>query len=124
MRSLVALVALSLVACEGPTGSAGPTGPQGPQGGPGISGRETVSAQFALPNNGQSATYDVNCSSGKVPLSGGYTLSPTHLQASNLRVLANAPTAQGWRITLFHQPDFTGAIAFTLTVHAVCATVP
>jgi hypothetical protein len=119
--SPVLVLAVLMSGCEGPTGPAGPAGPVGPQGGPGVSARETVTAQFTIPNNGQVGTYDVNCPSGKVPLSGGFTFSPSSQQVSNMDLVANAPTTQGWRIVLVHQPDFPGVVTFTLTVHAICA---
>jgi hypothetical protein len=72
----------------GPQGEAGPMGPAGPEGaagapgpaGPaGVSGFEVVTQGFSVPASGTSTTSlylrTVSCPAGKVPLSGGFTIS-------------------------------------------------
>jgi hypothetical protein len=71
---------LGAVGPQGPVGPVGPQGPQGQkgvQGPPGISGYEIVdgviSAIDAAPGKSSSAV----CPTGKVPIGGGYWISPT-----------------------------------------------
>ena len=125
--SLVLLLVLGSCG-EGPVGPEGPAGPMGPggergaQGPPGLSGHQVLTQQFSLPNNSSFATYEVSCPEGKVPLGGGHSLSPMHIQVSNIKIGGTHPISRGWSLIVQHQPNFQGAVQFTLTVYAICAT--
>ena len=82
----------------GPVGPMGPVGPAGPQGPNGVSGWEVRSAAgtvFSLGVATSSLAQEVTCSSGKVPLAGGYELMGT---AAQMTVTTSVPTANGWRV--------------------------
>jgi hypothetical protein len=79
----------------GPVGPAGPAGPQGPNGVSGWEVRSAVGSVFSLGVFTSSLAQEVTCSSGKVPLAGGYELQGTAVQMS---VTTSVPTGNGWRV--------------------------
>lgn len=105
----------------GPAGPAGPTGPQGPQGPAGVSGwevRDEADPPFTLSPGASSMAQEVSCSSGKVPLGGGYDLVNT---AIHTVVTSSAPTLTGWRVQLRNN---TGYVLNNVQVRvwAVCGS--
>jgi hypothetical protein len=90
---------------QGPEGPQGAQGPEGPAGQDGVSGRQVVvGAQHSLPA-GVTGTESVACSSGTLPLGGGF-------QTSNpsVSVFRSWPTAGGWAITGSNHSSTTGWI--------------
>lgn len=67
---------------------------------------------YPIAGTGEVHTYEANCSAGKVPTGGGYSISNASLL---LQVVANQPTPQGWAVTIR-----TPTLPMTLTVYVVC----
>jgi Collagen triple helix repeat (20 copies) len=111
----------------GPQGTQGATGPQGSTGAPGVSGRQVVQATTttaANPANGTSVAASVTCPTGKVPLGGGASITPTSgANATRITFRSSIPTATGWQATAVTTAAFTGGTTASVTVHAICAVV-
>jgi hypothetical protein len=93
---------------EGPQGPAGPEGtqgPEGPAGQDGVSGRQVVVGPQLSLSHGATGTESVACSSGALPLGGGFQTS--HPLVS---VFRSWPTVSGWAITGSNNSGINGWI--------------
>jgi hypothetical protein len=94
----------------------GPAGPQGPNGVSGWELRSGVGALFTLAPWTSSLMYQVSCSPGKLPLSGGYELVGPAVQ---MTVTTSGPTANGWQVQLRNNVSVTLSNA-QVRLWAVC----
>jgi hypothetical protein len=102
----------NLAGAKGATGTQGPPGPAGDAGTAGSSGLERDVQQFNTDQNGD-GTGEVDCSSGKRVLNGGFEPSSTQ----PLHAIASKPNddGTGWIVTM------TGGVG-SFVVTAICAT--
>ena len=107
---------------KGSTGATGATGPQGDQGPAGVNQVTTRTTTFNITAQGSGAAVasteaTVNCPSGMVAISGGYSSSVTTDDGPHIYI--NAPTASnaGWRVR-----GHANNAAAVVTVYVICAT--
>jgi hypothetical protein len=99
---------------QGPKGDAGAAGAQGSPGSPGISGFQVVNAGSVAIAAGQSVTRIAPCPVGKKAISGGTSSNSQPLAFMWLGVAGDGYLVKAKNI---------GALADTLDVWAICATV-
>jgi hypothetical protein len=104
---------------EGPPGTDGMDGPPGPQGEPGVSGWEKHSNQTST-NGDDYKAVAVECSSGKMLLGGGASLSTDQ----GVALVGSYPwtgLGQAWYAEAYEVDDSVGL--WSLRAYAICADV-
>jgi hypothetical protein len=78
----------------------------------------------ANPANGTNVPISVSCPTGKVPLGGGVSVTPTTgANATRITLRTSQPTATGWSASAVVTANFTGGVAASVTAFAICAVV-
>lgn len=113
----------SVQGAQGPAGPQGAQGPQGPQGPTGLANLEQVKTNSSFPANTTGAAVTAVCPTGKVAISGGYTIQD--LTPPFPQILSDSNNASAgvvvdrWTVTASN----TDGAPVNVTVVANCATV-